>query len=48
LQSRAVIEFGPSLAAAPFQEVSDGVRALTEALEQRVRGLLEGLLRTMR
>src|SRR5207302_1103283 len=33
---RAVIEFGPPLAAAPFQERSDGTRALTEVLEQRV------------
>jgi 1-acyl-sn-glycerol-3-phosphate acyltransferase len=40
---RAVIRFGPALAAAPFQEKSDGIHALTEALEQQVRGLLTDL-----
>jgi 1-acyl-sn-glycerol-3-phosphate acyltransferase len=42
---RAVIQFGPPIPAAPFQEKADGVRALTEALEQQVRGLLGGLLK---
>jgi 1-acyl-sn-glycerol-3-phosphate acyltransferase len=42
---RAVIQFGPSVPAAPFQEKGDGVRALTEALEQQVRGLLGELLK---
>jgi 1-acyl-sn-glycerol-3-phosphate acyltransferase len=41
---RAVIRFGPAVAAAPYQEKSDGTRALTEALEQRVRGLLNELI----
>jgi hypothetical protein len=41
---RAVIRFGPAIAAAPFQEKSDGTRALTEALEQQVRGLLNELI----
>jgi 1-acyl-sn-glycerol-3-phosphate acyltransferase len=41
---RAVIQFGPPIPAAPFQEQADGVRALTEALEQQVRALLAGLL----
>jgi 1-acyl-sn-glycerol-3-phosphate acyltransferase len=41
---RATIRFGPALAAAPFQEKSDGARALTEALEQKVRGLLNELI----
>ena len=34
----------PAVAAAPFQEKSDGTRALTEALEQQVRGLLNELV----
>jgi 1-acyl-sn-glycerol-3-phosphate acyltransferase len=42
---RAVIQFGPPIPAAPFQEKADGVRALTEALEQQVRGLLGDLLK---
>jgi 1-acyl-sn-glycerol-3-phosphate acyltransferase len=41
---RAVIRFGPAIAAAPYQEKSDGTRALTEALEQKVRGLLNELI----
>ncbi len=41
---RAIIQFGPAIAAAPFQEKSDGVRALTETLEQKVRGLLNELI----
>jgi 1-acyl-sn-glycerol-3-phosphate acyltransferase len=40
---RATVRFGPALAAAPFQEKTDGARALTEALEQKVRGLLSDL-----
>jgi 1-acyl-sn-glycerol-3-phosphate acyltransferase len=41
---RATIRFGPAIAAAPFQEKRDGIRALTEALEQEVRGLLNELI----
>ncbi len=41
---RATIRFGPAIAAAPFQERSDGTRALTEALEQSVRGMLGELI----
>jgi 1-acyl-sn-glycerol-3-phosphate acyltransferase len=41
---RAVVRFGPALAAAPFQEMADGTRALTEALEQEVRAMLNELL----
>jgi len=43
---RAIITFGPALAAAPFQEQADGVRALTAALEEQVRGLLAQLKAT--
>ena len=43
---RAVIQFGPPVPVAPFQEMSVGARALTEALEQRVRGLLGELLKS--
>jgi 1-acyl-sn-glycerol-3-phosphate acyltransferase len=41
---RAVIQFGPPVAAAPFQEKADGTRALTEALEQKVREMLGELI----
>jgi 1-acyl-sn-glycerol-3-phosphate acyltransferase len=41
---RAVVRFGPAVAAAPFQERRDGVRALTEAMEQKVRELLDELI----
>jgi 1-acyl-sn-glycerol-3-phosphate acyltransferase len=41
---RAVVRFGPAVAAAPFQEQSDGVRALTEAMERKVRELLNELI----
>jgi 1-acyl-sn-glycerol-3-phosphate acyltransferase len=44
---RAVVQFGPAIPVAPFQERTDGVRALTLALEQQVRGLLTALLREM-
>jgi hypothetical protein len=42
---RAVIQFGLPVPAAPFQEKRDGVRALTEVMEQQVRGLLGELLK---
>jgi 1-acyl-sn-glycerol-3-phosphate acyltransferase len=37
---RAVVQFGPAVPAAPFQEMSDGVRALTATLERQVRAML--------
>jgi 1-acyl-sn-glycerol-3-phosphate acyltransferase len=41
---RAVIQFGPAVPAAPFQELADGTGALTETLEHKVRGLLGELM----
>jgi 1-acyl-sn-glycerol-3-phosphate acyltransferase len=41
---RAVIQFGEPVPVAPFRERNDGTRALTEALEGRVRGLLGELM----
>jgi hypothetical protein len=45
---RAVVQFGPAIPVAPFQERTDGVRALTETLEHQVRSLLTALLKEMR
>ena len=42
---QAIIQFGPPVPAAPFQEKGDGIRALTDVMEQQVRGLLGELLK---